>query len=102
MKNKTCGDCELLYREEDVCRNTGEDVNRYTLACMHFEPRATTNGDRLRQMNNEELAREFAALTSFGVTCDDCPVNDRCVTEIADCIPAWLDYLDDKARNLTE
>ena len=59
MKNKTCGECKHLNRDLAFCRACGakwisvKDV----VNCKYFEEiTQPTNGDRIRQMSNEELA----------------------------------------------
>ena len=54
MKKKTCGECRH-FREDfkDMC--LWKDQHRE--ACADFEP--PTNGDRIRQMSNEELVCSF-------------------------------------------
>lgn len=64
MKNKTCGECK--HFEVDIVAATCEKKRWIsdddTPACSKFEPKVITNGDRIRQMSNEELAEFLVEL----------------------------------------
>lgn len=47
MKNKTCGECKK--------HNTDCTIVHFAPACDFFEPKAITNGDRIRQGGNKRL-----------------------------------------------
>lgn len=50
-----------------------------------------TNADRIRAMNDEELAAAFADAVYYGVTSKKC--NDR-----SEAIDAWIDWLKQPAK----
>lgn len=57
MKNKTCGEC----RKHDIdCF-----IAKQAKACEYFEPKIKTNGDRIRSMSDEELAKKFVHKVSM-------------------------------------
>lgn len=58
MNNKTCGECKhFSYSDEGRCMDD-EWTFRDSDACEKFKPKVVTNGDRIRQMSNDELARD--------------------------------------------
>ena len=68
MKQKTCGDCIFyhgIYDDCGVCTlcETDETFDKtcdFVYSCEKFQPnRPTTNGDRIRQMSDAELAEKF-------------------------------------------
>lgn len=94
---KTCGECKHYIAEMFHCQK--HDVMAETFnTCEDFEPKVITNGDKIRQMSNADLAIEFATITDCG-NCDDCPVKDYCTTESCDPIPAWIAYLNAPAES---
>ena len=71
-----------------------------TRSCSRFEP--PTNGDRIRQMSNEELAELFA----LNCMCDTCPLKDvECVGDgetertYAHCYDKFNSYLNAPAES---
>lgn len=62
MSNKTCGDCKHYFRTDryEFCNEFGGQTCEYrevTPNSYCFEPKLITNGDKIRQMSNAELAR---------------------------------------------
>ena len=57
MENKTCGEC--LYYDEPMCDYHAMKVVSTRKSCKLFDPKTPpiTNGDRIRQMSNEELVK---------------------------------------------
>ena len=54
MKTKTCGECRHYNEENSFCvKWRFEDITAEAEVCKGFAP--PTNGDRIRQMSNEEL-----------------------------------------------
>jgi hypothetical protein len=56
--NKNCGDCKHLNRDLAFCRACGAKWLKETNGanCKYFEEiTPPTNGDKIRQMSNEEL-----------------------------------------------
>lgn len=49
MSNKTCGECRK--------HNTDCFIAPQAKACIYFESKIVTNGDRIRQMSNDELMK---------------------------------------------
>jgi hypothetical protein len=70
MENKTCGQCKYHDRERCNLPPNGIIILSETEACRHFRPK--TNGDRIRQMSNKELAKLIVPKVIF---CDGCPVK---------------------------
>ena len=59
MNNKTCGECWWFFRETGSCMNEFKPKHcSSTHSCGSFQPRkeVITNGDKIRQMSNEEIA----------------------------------------------
>jgi hypothetical protein len=56
MKTKTCGEC--LYYDDPFCDYHEMQVARMRKSCDLFEPKEKppTNGDKIRQMSDDELA----------------------------------------------
>lgn len=56
MKTKTCGECRYYFEQADFCRkNNWACIEEDKECCEDFKPK--TNGDKIRQMSDEELAR---------------------------------------------
>ena len=55
MKNKTCGECKHYIAEMFHCQKNDVMAEGFN-TCEDFEPEVITNGDKIRQMSNEELA----------------------------------------------
>ena len=64
MKSKTCGECRK--------HNTDCFIVPQAKACIYFESKIVTNGDRIKQMSNSELAKLIVPKVIF---CDGCPVK---------------------------
>ena len=90
MENKTCGECRYY------------SPNRYCL--LHEAPRKPswggyscfakpTNGGKVRQAANKELAHMFANPCPPGLE-KKCRGNDR-----VECESCWLDWLDEEAKD---
>lgn len=60
----------------------------------NFKPKPMTNADRIRAMNDEELADLLA-----GCDCFYCRIHDFCYADGCrrDCDQAWLDWLRQEA-----
>jgi hypothetical protein len=56
MKNKTCGECRWYDYHHLLCV-VGGDVAPTDCACDNFIPIKLTNGDKIRQMSDEKLAK---------------------------------------------
>lgn len=104
MKNKTCGECQWYDYHHLLCV-VGGDVAPTDCACDSFIPIKLTNGDKIRQMSDEELA-EFFALSFM---CDTCPLKDvECIgygeTErtYAHCYDKLFSYLNAPAESEVE
>lgn len=106
MKNKTCKDCK--YFEVDtvsaVCEKKRWICDDDAPACNRFEKKIT-NGDKIRQMSNEELAEIFA----LSFMCDTCPLKDvECIGDgetertYAHCYEKQLAYLNAPAEREVE
>ena len=54
MANKTCGECRYLDKNR-YCEFLDFEPKPQMKGCANFEPKPT-NGDRIRQMSNKELA----------------------------------------------
>ena len=65
MNNKTCSECRYMLHKDtfEVCTHSMTETSMFDKACKHFAP--PTNGDRIRQMSNEELA-EFLDYCPYG------------------------------------
>jgi hypothetical protein len=56
---KTCGECRFFESKEFICCRSGDKVAEHLAACFDFEPvteQKPTNGDKIRQMSDKELA----------------------------------------------
>lgn len=81
MENKTCVDCRFLGRAKETGLCGKRQICIYPeeeRVCSEFEPKVITNGDRIRQMSNEELV-EFMKDVAAGI-CEHCvrPENYDC------------------------
>lgn len=86
MKNKTCGECR--YHKNNRCMLPCYAMNHWAEnpACHHFEEKTPpTNGDKIRQMSDEELAE------LIDNSCKACAKDvTECDTECVNGILAWL------------
>ena len=96
VRNKTCGECRF-HDKDDQCSFFGFTRPACLGVCRNFQ-QLPSNGDKIRQMSNEELAIEFATVTDCG-NCDDCPVKDYCTTECCDPTSAWVAYFNAPAES---
>lgn len=70
MSDKTCGECKYFVSTGMPCRKIQHKQIRWTdKACDDFG--VFTVGDRIQQMNMQELAELFA----LSFMCDGCPIN---------------------------
>lgn len=76
MKKKTCGECKH-FEVDDVaatCEKKRWICDDDAPACKRFEPKVVTNGDKIRQMSNEELAKILRM-------CKSCAYYGECLTD---------------------
>ena len=91
----TCEDCKRFNAKNNVCALLEKTV-RPGYGCYEGEPRIITNGDRIRQMSDEELVTKFW-FKRFPV-CPDCPDSIKdCGTE--DCKTRIVNWLKREAPN---
>lgn len=91
MKNKTCGECQWYDYHHLLCV-VGGDVTPTDCACDSFTPIKLTNGDKIRQMSNEELANSFA---------DACPpkMHKKCRGSLREeCFACWSEWLESEVK----
>lgn len=96
MENKTCVACRYLgsAKETGLCEKRKICLYPEELpACNCFEQRPKmTNGDKIRQMSNEELANLFA---------DACPpkMHKKCRGSLReDCFACWFEWLESELK----
>lgn len=99
MENKTCGECKCydMHGGCDKIPNTLW-IHSTNIACIKFEAKNPTNGDRIRQMSNERLAgfissRVECLAGALGIA--DCPGDQM------DCVKCWGIWLNAPAGNDT-
>ena len=98
FNNKTCGECKHYEVDEIAasCEKCCIICNDDAPACKHFKARVITNGDKIRQMNNKELAK---------VLSDGCPPlggnSYKCKHPNPDftCKDCWCDWLNAPAES---
>ena len=88
----TCADCKHFNPENNVCAVL-ENTVRPGYGCYEGEPRKMTNGDKIRQMSDEELADIWV----WRLRCGYCPLETKCLpgTDINQCrksIMHWLKH----------
>lgn len=92
MENKSCGKCRFLEGAKIIgfCVKQGMPLCPSELpSCSKFEQRVVTNGDRVRQMSNEELAEIIS-----NVDCKICPACMTCFKEENEtCFDGMLTWL---------
>jgi hypothetical protein len=105
MNNRTCGECQWYDYHHLLCV-VGGDVVPTDCACDSFIPIKPTNGDKIRQMSNEELVMlltdegckhcvyRVANSKGFTVTCR---YSDK--TRIPDCNAGTLAWLNAPAES---
>ncbi len=95
MERKTCGDCIFYHGIHDDCGvctlfETDETFDKtcdFVYSCKDFQPKQPiTNGDRIRQMSNDELAKFFGCLRHLE-TCPHAHSDYPCEK----CNLDWLD-----------
>ena len=94
MKTKTCGECKCydMYGGCNKIPNTLW-IHSTNIACIKFEAKNPTNGDRIRQTSNDELARKF------GYPCPPMP-NKHCKgIDNEECTECWLAWLNAPAES---
>ena len=93
ITNKTCGAC--LYYYAPFCDYHAMKVASTRKSCNLFDPKEKlpTNGDRIRQMSNAELAKLIVPKVMF---CDGCPVRceEKDIPQIKD-NPFGADVIED-------
>jgi hypothetical protein len=93
MANKTCGECRFLTNRKTVgvCEKMKYALCPAELpSCANFEQQIITNGDKIRQMTNEELVAFF--ITRSASYC----VPNACLGDCEaskDCADHWLRWL---------
>jgi hypothetical protein len=85
MTDKTCGECQLNGVD---CRCEANEK-----ACEEFEQKITTNGDKIRQMSNDE----FAKLRVY--QCPPVPAEFCKGTDTVKCVKCWLNWLNAPAES---
>ena len=107
MANKTCGECMYRYTEiVGKCRIWKHiEISPDRRFCGEFEPSfesKPTNGDKIRQMSNDELAELFA----LSCMCDGCPLKYvECIGDgetartYAHCYDKFISYLNAPAES---
>ena len=100
----TCEDCRRFNAKNNVCALLEKTV-RPGYGCYEGEPRIITNGDRIRQMSDEELA-EYLWQVGDTVSCPGapghwkdwkCPVEET--TGPCDSYGCWLDWIKQEAQD---
>ena len=90
MKDKTCKNCKHYLAEMFHCQKNDVMAEAHN-TCEDFEPKIITNGDKIRQMSNKNLA----IFLGDTVYCFTCPTKGiPCFDKPKDvCYQKWLDYL---------
>ena len=102
MGNKTCGECRYFNDDFNLCLHWRyEDITNVSGVCNYFAP--LTNGDRIRQMSNEELQEYRTQPLCFSCIWGDriADVNaGRCkAPKKADCFNGHLAWLNAPAES---
>ena len=92
MNNKTCGECQW-YDDQHLLCVVGGDVEPTDCACDSFIPIKFTNGDKIRQMSNDELAGKF------GYPCPPLPKKHCNGIDNIECTECWLNWLNAPAES---
>ena len=75
-------DCRLCTRF-DMCYTTQEGDK----PCFAYEPKKLTNGDRIRLMTDEDLAKKISGIEQFALTTDGVWPPEK-----------WFDWLKQEAN----
>lgn len=76
---------------EGYCRSNNGQENKHNDACSFFEPKPITNGDKIRQMSNDELAVMLSDVNFLTMIFDLCPGKEcSCVETCKDSVFGWL------------
>jgi hypothetical protein len=96
MSNKTCGECKHCENKQVIatCKHVGITTGDVPGSnCKWFVPKVIPNGDKIRQMSNEELAKKF------GYPCPPMP-NKHCKgIDNEECTECWLKWLNAPAES---
>lgn len=93
-KENVCKNCKHFARKTTHCKKGVPWISEDD-SCNNFEQKTKmTNGDKIRQMSNEELWEYF----HLYMDCPDCPVVDECRT-VADCKKNLLGWLNAPAES---
>jgi hypothetical protein len=90
---KTCGECKHYKERFKFCRDFLYPLQRNSKACVNFEKEIISNGDKIRQMSNEELARKF------GYPCPPIPSKHCKGIDNEQCTECWLNWLNAPAES---
>lgn len=93
--NKTCGECKYLSGDR-YCNFLDFEPKPEMGGCANHEPKPT-NGDKIRQMSNKELAKFISVYT----ICSVCPARtDECLHNASKvCKKKWLSWLNAPAES---
>ena len=103
MKNKTCGECRIYDHFHNLCV-IGGDIEPTETAKGCFEPEVITNGDKIRQMSNEEFATDYATYSHIHnlYVARLCPPSGKLYTTMEEAIQANLAWLNAPAESEVE
>ena len=92
---KTCGECKVFELDEiaAICHKHCLICNDDAPACEDFELKVITNGDKIRQMSNADLARKF------GYPCPPIPEKHCKGINNEECTECWLNWLNAPAES---
>lgn len=74
----TCKDCAFATQRSAFmrCQNHGLDTMENAVICSEFRHKTQTNGDRIRAMSDEELAKhlicQWDICRNMNIECDSC------------------------------
>jgi hypothetical protein len=98
LSNKTCGECKHYIAEMYHCTKNDVMAEAHN-TCEDCTAKTITNGDKIRQMSNEDLAKKFG----IHAMCDFCPAESadcgRGHGNIKYCRDAWLNWLNTPAES---
>ena len=90
--SKTCKSCKHYLAEMFHCQKNDVMAEAFN-TCEDFELKVITNGDKIRQMSNEELARKF------GYPCPPIPKKHCKGIDNEECTECWLNWLNAPAES---